>query len=98
VPAAPPARLTTASPDATARPSVEESAPSPAPAARAARPAGEGPMKTTAKRMQPRAPVASPPAPAAGGAPAPAPVPAHDCAHPFFVDSDGIKRFRPECM
>jgi serine/threonine-protein kinase len=32
---------------------------------------------------------------AAGGAPAPA---APDCAHPFFVDSDGIKRFRPECM
>ena len=21
-----------------------------------------------------------------------------DCAHPFFVDADGIKRFRPECM
>jgi len=28
----------------------------------------------------------------------PARAPAPDCAHPFFVDSDGIKRFRPECM
>jgi tRNA A-37 threonylcarbamoyl transferase component Bud32 len=23
--------------------------------------------------------------------------PAPDCAHPFFVDADGIKKFRPEC-
>jgi hypothetical protein len=34
------------------------------------------------------------PAPAAE---APAP-PAPDCTHPFFVDGDGIKKFRPECM
>jgi hypothetical protein len=23
---------------------------------------------------------------------------ARDCEHPFFIDADGIKRFRPECM
>jgi hypothetical protein len=23
---------------------------------------------------------------------------APDCTHPFFVDGDGIKKFRPECM
>jgi len=27
-----------------------------------------------------------------------APAPAADCTPPFFVDADGIKRFRPECM
>jgi serine/threonine-protein kinase len=29
---------------------------------------------------------------------APTPPPAPDCTHPFFVDADGIKKFRPECM
>ncbi len=24
--------------------------------------------------------------------------PAPDCTHPFFVDTDGIKKFRPECL
>ena len=41
-------------------------------------------------------PVQVAPVPATGGVPARAPAP--DCAHPFFVDSDGIKRFRPDCM
>jgi tRNA A-37 threonylcarbamoyl transferase component Bud32 len=36
------------------------------------------------------------PVPAAGaGAPGASP---DDCRHPFFVDADGIKKFRPECM
>jgi hypothetical protein len=37
--------------------------------------------------------------PARVTAPAPtAPPPAPDCTHPFFVDGDGIKKFRPECL
>jgi hypothetical protein len=36
--------------------------------------------------------------PAAAPAVAPAAEPRPDCAHPFFVDSDGIKKYRPECM
>jgi serine/threonine-protein kinase len=34
----------------------------------------------------------------ASAAEAPAPPAAPDCTHPFFVDGDGIKKFRPECM
>jgi serine/threonine-protein kinase len=30
--------------------------------------------------------------------PVAAPAPVRDCTHPFFVDSDGIKKYRPECM
>ena len=36
-------------------------------------------------------------APSAGATDAPAAASAPDCEHPFFVDADGIKRFRPEC-
>ena len=100
----PQASLTATSPDATAR--ADEGVPA-APGVRPARASGDGANANTTKaatrRPQPRSaaaapPVAAPPGPAAGGAPAAAPAPAHDCAHPFFVDADGIKRFRPECM
>jgi eukaryotic-like serine/threonine-protein kinase len=100
-PAPPPAKpltdLAATSPDATARP--DEGATTTAAGPRAARPAGAGPAKAMMKRPQPTTAspgAAAPIPPAAAGAPAPAPAP--DCAHPFFVDSDGIKRFRPECM
>jgi len=83
----------TTSPDAMAGP--DEPAAVPAPAVKPARASG---ARTTMKRAQPvgspAEPAAAPAAPATGGAPAPA----ADCAHPFFVDSNGIKRFRPECM
>jgi serine/threonine-protein kinase len=97
-PAAAPAKteasLPPTSPDAIA-PRNEAAAPGPRPS----RPTAGGAARATAKRT-PRTDLAAPeppaavPAPAAGGAPAPA----HDCAHPFYVDADGIKRFRPECM
>jgi hypothetical protein len=39
------------------------------------------------------------PAPAAAPAEPPAKArSAPDCAHPFFIDDNGIKKFRPECM
>jgi serine/threonine-protein kinase len=90
-PAAKPAtNLTATSPDATVRaeepPTAEAvgvKAPHAAPAARAA-----------GKRSPARGAVAAPPPAAAP----PAAAPPADCAHPFFVGSDGIKRFRPECM
>jgi hypothetical protein len=92
--------LTETSPDAMAKP--DESASAAVAAPKAARPAG-GAAKLGPKRPPVNAAANAPPAApshpgaapaAAGGAPAPA----ADCAHPFFVDSDGIKRFRPECM
>ena len=83
-----PATLTaTTSPDAMAKP--DEPAAAPAPVARPAR------ARAALKRAQP---VALPAAPAAVPAAPAAPAPAADCAHPFFVDANGIKRFRPECM
>jgi tRNA A-37 threonylcarbamoyl transferase component Bud32 len=104
-PVAPAARaqtnLTATSPDATTRP--DEGATSTADAPKTLRP-GAGAAKPTTRRMPGHIlgmptnppPVLVAPVPATGGAPARAPAP--DCAHPFFVDSDGIKRFRPECM
>jgi hypothetical protein len=98
VPAAAPAKheatVTPTSPDAIA-PRNEAATPTPRPS----RPAAGGAARATAKRPPPTdlaapEPPAAIPTPAAGGAPAPA----HDCAHPFYVDADGIKRFRPECM
>jgi hypothetical protein len=100
----PQAGLTERSPDATAK--RDETAPATADAQKPARPAAGGPTKTAPRRSgggwssNPLAPSNQRPVmvhePAAGGAPAPAPAP--DCAHPFFVDSEGIKRLRPECM
>jgi hypothetical protein len=90
-----PTSLTATSPDATVR------AEDPATAAAEAKPIHPGTPKATSRRPAGGAPVvvAHPAAaPAAGGAPAPAPAAPPDCAHPFFVDSDGIKKFRPECM
>ena len=103
-PVAPAARaqtnLTATSPDATTRP--DEGAATTADAAKTPRP-GAGAAKPTTRRpaghvlgMPLNPPPVLVPAPATGGAPARAPAP--DCAHPFFVDSDGIKKFRPECM
>jgi serine/threonine-protein kinase len=96
--AAPLTTLTATSPDATAKP--DEPAAVAAPAARPAR-APAATARAATKRAQPAAaPARAVPAPAgttapgAGGSPAPA----ADCAHPFFVDPSGIKRFRPECM
>ena len=43
------------------------------------------PARATAPAAAPTAPPAPPPA-------------APDCTHPFFVDGDGIKKYRPECM
>jgi serine/threonine-protein kinase len=89
-PAKPVTNLTaTTPPDATAKP--DEPAAAPPPTARPARASG---ARAALKRAQP---VGSPAVPAAVPAPAAA-APAADCAHPFFVDSNGIKRFRPECM
>jgi hypothetical protein len=51
---------------------------------------------SNAGRAVPRRPSrASAPAGAASGTLPPPPV---DCDHPFFVDANGIKKFRPECM
>ncbi|HET9957045.1 MAG TPA: hypothetical protein VFQ61_21260, partial [Polyangiaceae bacterium] len=55
--------------------------------------------KRGAARYIPRAasrPAPEPAKPAATPAPVPEKRPA--CDHPFFVDSDGIKKIRPECM
>jgi len=92
--------LTATSPDATVR--ADETTPTPAPptAPRPSRPAG-GVAKASTKRMPAAAEGPAKTAPAATDSPSPAPAkaaPAADCAHPFFVDRDGIKRFRPECM
>jgi serine/threonine-protein kinase len=58
-----------------------------------------------ASEERPRAPKAGPRKVAHEPAPAPAAVeaapprdPAPDCAHPFFIDANGIKKFRPECL
>jgi tRNA A-37 threonylcarbamoyl transferase component Bud32 len=93
-PASPPATsLTATSPDATAR-SDEGGR-----AIDGARPPRPGAAKAPTRRPLARGFVAPSPsaavAPAEPGAPAPPPVP--DCAHPFFVDAEGIKRVRPEC-
>jgi serine/threonine protein kinase len=93
--------LTATSPDAMAKP--DEGASVTAPAPKAARPAGGGaklgpkrpPVNAASSDAAPATPSNAGAAPAAAGG---APAPAADCAHPFFVDSDGIKRFRPECM
>jgi serine/threonine-protein kinase len=67
-------------------PPVPMPVPAPAPAPAAARPA----PAVRAHRTGP----ANRAAAAASAAPAAKP----DCAYPMFIDSDGIKRFRPECM
>jgi serine/threonine-protein kinase len=94
----PPTSLTATSPDATAKP--DEPTAAAAPAAKPARPTGAA-TRAALRRAQ-AADVPAEPAPAPAGATAPAaggsPAPAADCAHPFFVDANGIKRFRPECM
>jgi serine/threonine-protein kinase len=93
--------LTATSPDATTLPDEGTSATADAPkpprtgAGGAAKPATRRPAGHVLG-MPVNPPPVVVPAPAAGGAPARAP--AADCAHPFFVDSDGIKKFRPECM
>jgi len=95
----PQTNLTATSPDATAKP--DETAATPAAAPRAPRPSGAAAAKMTAKRLQPAAAPSGGAPPAADVALPPATSPAPpppDCAHPFFVDKDGIKRFRPECM
>jgi serine/threonine-protein kinase len=102
----PQTNLTATSPDAKATPD-ETAASAAAAGPKPARAVAAGGARSGPKRLQTGggatapaaapAPAASHPAgapPAGGGAPLPAP----DCAHPFFVDSDGIKRFRPECM
>ena len=81
----------TTSPDAMAKP--DEPAALPVPVAKPAR--ASGAARAALKRLQA---VGSPAEPAAVPAAPAAPAPAADCAHPFFVDSNGIKRFRPECM
>ena len=98
--AKPQTNLTATSPDATARP--DEGATAAAGAPKPARPGAGSTARPATRRpaghvsgMPINPPPVVIPAPAAGGAPAHAPAP--DCAHPFFVDSDGIKRFRPEC-
>jgi serine/threonine-protein kinase len=68
---------------------VRETAPLDVP--RTVDPRASGAGRLAAKRP-PRA--VAPPA-ATGSA---RPDPARDCDHPFFVDADGIKKFRPECM
>src|SRR5262245_30253632 len=96
-----PTNLTATSPDATTRP--DEGTATAADTQKTARPAAGGAAKPATKRPAGHVlgmPINPPPVivhePATGGAPARAPAP--DCAHPFFVDSEGIKRFRPECM
>jgi len=69
-----------------------------APTAVAGRPERDGRVRTARTATRRAAP-----APAAADAPAAAPTPAAaspapDCTPPFFIDADGIKRFRPECM
>jgi hypothetical protein len=96
-PAAPVAKphtnLAATSPDAT--PSPEE----PAAAVKPSRPSG-GAARAIMRRSQSAGTASAAPASAPAETPAAsaAPAPASDCAHPFFVDSNGIKRFRPECM
>jgi len=92
--AKPQTNLTATSPDATARPEDHAQ-----PAAAESRPLRPATAKGTSKRPPGGGPAAvAHPAPETGGAPAPASAAPTDCAHPFFVDSDGIKRLRPECM
>jgi eukaryotic-like serine/threonine-protein kinase len=82
-----------------AAPPADDTPAPPAPAARAVRDGRAGPTRFVAKRaVPPAAPTPSPPAAVPAEAVVPAAKPAPDCKHPFFVDADGIKRFRPECM
>jgi len=94
----PPTNLTATSPDATAK--HDEPTAAAAPTTKPARPTGAG-TRAALKRAQ-AAGVSAEPTPAPAGTNVPAeggsPAPAADCAHPFFVDANGIKRFRPECM
>jgi hypothetical protein len=66
-----------------------------APAARAAETAVEAPRPERSPAA-PRVPGRRAPRPTSSANPPVPPPP--DCAHPFFVDGDGIKRFRPECL
>jgi hypothetical protein len=94
------ANLTATSPDATVRPDEPTPTQAAPTAPRPSRPAG-GVAKVSTKRVpaaaEPHDKAALPAAEAPNPAPGKAGPPA-DCAHPFFVDTDGIKRFRPECM
>ena len=82
-----------------------ETAPRPtaAPPELAVRPARDGKPRAArpaARRAPPPAAADTAAGPAITSAPA-APVaerPTADCTPPFFIDADGIKRFRPECM
>ena len=92
----PPTNLTATSPDATAKPDEPTAAAAPKPAR-----ATGGATRAALKRAQ-AAGVSAEPTPAPAGttvrAEGGSPAPAADCAHPFFVDANGIMRFRPECM
>jgi serine/threonine-protein kinase len=87
-------------PPAPAPPGPPEAAPRPtaAPAELGVRPARDGKPRAArpaARRAPPPAAADSAAVPASASAPA---APAADCTPPFFIDADGIKRFRPECM
>jgi tRNA A-37 threonylcarbamoyl transferase component Bud32 len=91
--AKPQTNLAATTPDATVRP--EDSAP--AVEAAGAKPAHPGAAAKGPSKRTPRGSGVAP-GPAAAPLPATSHAPPADCAHPFFVGSDGIKRFRPECM
>jgi tRNA A-37 threonylcarbamoyl transferase component Bud32 len=98
----PQTNLTATSPDATAHPDETPAVAAGQKTARSNPNPNPNPNRAGARRPGGGALLSPNPTPtvghpaAAGSAAAPAPAP--DCAHPFFVDSDGIKRFRPECM
>jgi eukaryotic-like serine/threonine-protein kinase len=88
-PSAPPATVAAPTPAVRTEPTPVLAPVAVEPAARAAV-AGPRPDNSAAKHpARVTAPVTAPPA---------TPPPAPDCTHPFFVDGDGIKKFRPECM
>jgi hypothetical protein len=101
-------KLTATSPDATVGRDVPVPMPPPPPTPTAEAPAGPRASRPTggaAKAIFKKAPAdgdsnakAVLPAPDGASPTPPKAAPPADCAHPFFVDSDGIKRFRPECM
>jgi len=79
----------------------------PPPVAGGAAPANRAPVAepAPASEERPRAPksgarkVVHEPAPIPAAVEAPPPRdPAPDCAHPFFIDANGIKKVRPECL
>jgi serine/threonine-protein kinase len=91
VPPAPPAQPP--APASVAAPGGPQHAGAPtALAGRAERDSRARSVRTAIKRA------AQPAAADAPAVPAPAPAPVPDCQPPFFIDADGIKRFRPECM